>query len=74
MDLLQMVKAAKSATYDFGTFWTELYKITTKLPEVFNTFGKWDTDRLGLAEKDSEKYKQNTKGVFDGIKAARQSK
>lgn len=46
MDLLQMVKAAKSATSDFGTFWTELYKITTKLPDVFARFAVWDEDRL----------------------------
>lgn len=46
MDLLQMVKAAKSATSDFGTFWTELYKITQNLPGVFTRFAYWDQDRL----------------------------
>lgn len=67
MDLLQMVKAAKSATSDFGTFWTELFKITQKLPKVFETFGDWDQDRInniGVAKDARTGYVPNTRKVF----------
>lgn len=35
------ISAIKSVLSDFGTFWTELYKVFTKVPGVFQTFGNW---------------------------------
>lgn len=65
MDLLQMVKAAKSATSDFGTFWTELYKITQNLPGVFARFAVWDEDRLAAKSAGTKsQIVTNTGNVF----------
>lgn len=71
MDYMQMVKAAKSALSDFGTFWTELYKVFTKTPGVFERFGKWDTDRISKAnDKDYVSIVDNTRDALN-LKASK---
>lgn len=35
------ISTIKSVLSDFGTFWTELYKVTQAVPGVFATFGDW---------------------------------
>lgn len=72
MNALDLVKAIKSATGDFGKFWTNLYDITRNLPKVFESFGNWGADRLNLTGRDQ--YKENTDAAFKSIKTARESK
>lgn len=72
MNALDLVKAIKSATGDFGKFWTELFKITKDVPELFKTFGNWGADRLNIVGR--TQYKENTDAAFKSIKTARESK
>lgn len=62
MNALDLVKAAKSALGDFGTFWTELNKIAANLPGVFRTFGNWANPQ--------NTYKDNTDAALQSIKDA----
>ena len=70
MNTLDLVKAVKSATGDFGKFWTELYKITQELPKLFTRFGLWDLDRVVQKGDEANNYQslsENTRDAF-GIK------
>lgn len=71
MNALDLVKAAKSATGDFGTFWTELYKIVTKLPRVFETFGDWGADSINhRIEKALDTPKEEQTGIIANTRNA----
>lgn len=74
MNTLDLVKAAKSATGDFADFWKNFVEFAQKLPDLFNTFGKWGADALGNSAKDSEAYKTNTTNVFEAVKGAREAR
>lgn len=67
MNTLDLVKAAKSATGDFANFWKNLVDFFRGVPALFETFGKWDDDRvanIGLKTADKTGYVENTRKVF----------
>lgn len=55
MNALDLVKAAKSATGDFGEFWKNITEFFVGLPDVFARFVYWDTDRLSNVGVDQDK-------------------
>lgn len=71
MNALDLVKAAKSATGDFGNFWTALYKLIGQVDGIFRTFGNWDADRaknVGVAKDARTGYVPNTRTAFDNFR------
>lgn len=54
MNALDLVKAIKSATGDFGTFWKNFVDLFQNVSKVFNTFDTWNDDRLAAVKKSTD--------------------